>query len=66
VLQRNYGCPTGAQPNGSYDRVVVVVSVEHNLLVPGLFSGFFGNKTSPTLKSSSVFQLEPVPSSTCP
>ena len=66
VAQRNFGCPTPSQPNGSYDRVIVRVQVKHDLLVPGLFSQFFGNKTSPTITSDSVFQLEPVPTSTCP
>jgi Flp pilus assembly pilin Flp len=66
VSQRNYGCPTASQPNGSYDRVIVRVQIHHDLLVPGLFSQFFGNKTSPTITSDSVFQLEPVPTSTCP
>jgi TadE-like protein len=66
VNQRNYGCPTASQPNGSFDRVIVHVQIKHKLLVPGLFSQFFGNNIAPTLSSSSVFQLEPVPSTTCP
>jgi hypothetical protein len=66
VANRNYGCPTAGAPNGSYDRVIVRVQIQHDLLVPGLFSQFFGNKTSPTITSDSVFQLEPVPTSTCP
>jgi Flp pilus assembly protein TadG len=66
IANRNYGCPTASQPNGSYDRVIVRVQIKHDLLVPGLFSQFFGNKTSPTITSDSVFQLEPVPTSTCP
>jgi Flp pilus assembly protein TadG len=66
VGNRNFGCPTASQPNGSYDRVIVRVQIQHDLLVPGLFSQFFGNKTSPTITSDSVFQLEPVPTSTCP
>ena len=53
VAQRNYGCPTARQPNGTYDRVIVRVKVQHDLLVPGLFSQFFGNKTSPTITSDS-------------
>jgi Flp pilus assembly protein TadG len=66
VAQRNFGCPTSTAPNGTYDRVVVRVQIQHDLLVPGLFSQFFGNKTSPTITSDSVFQLEPVPTATCP
>jgi len=66
IANRNYGCPTASQPNGSYDRVIVRVQIKHDLLVPCLFSQFFGNKTSPTITSDSVFQLEPVPTSTCP
>jgi hypothetical protein len=66
VAQRNFGCPTASAPNGTYDRVVVRVKIQHDLLVPGLFSQFFGNKTSPTITSDSVFQLEPVPTATCP
>jgi Flp pilus assembly protein TadG len=66
VNTRNFGCPTASQPNGAYDRVIVRVKINHDLLVPGLFSQFFGNKTSPTITSDSVFQLEPVPTSTCP
>ena len=66
IADRNYGCPTTSNPNGVYDRVVVRVQIQHDLLVPGLFSQFFGNKSSPTITSDSVFQLEPVPTSTCP
>jgi Flp pilus assembly protein TadG len=66
VANRNYGCPTTGQPNGAYDRVVVRVKVQHGLLVPGLFSQFFGNNAAPTITSDSIFQLEPVPTSTCP
>jgi hypothetical protein len=66
VDQRNYGCPTTGHPNGVYDRVIVRVKVAHNLIVPGLFSKFFGGSSSPTLTSDSIFQLEPVPTSTCP
>jgi Flp pilus assembly protein TadG len=66
IANRNFGCPTASQPNGVYDRVIVRVKIKHDLLVPGLFSQFFGNKTSPTITSDSVFQLEPVPTSTCP
>jgi Flp pilus assembly protein TadG len=66
VENRNYGCPTAGQPNGAYDRVIVRVKVQHSLLVPGLFSQFFGNSTAPTITSDSIFQLEPVPTSTCP
>ena len=65
VAQRNFGCPTAAS-RGTYDQVIIHVQVKHKLLVPGLFSQFFGNKTSPTFTSDSVFQLEPVPTSTCP
>jgi Flp pilus assembly protein TadG len=66
IANRNYGCQTASQPNGQFDRVIVRVKIQHDLLVPGLFSQFFGNKTSPTITSDSVFQLEPVPTSTCP
>lgn len=59
VNTRNFGC------NAVYDRVIVRVKIDHDLLVPGLFSQFFGNKTSPTITSDSVFQLEPVPTSNC-
>lgn len=66
VAQRNFGCPPSGGGNAVYDRVIVRVQIHHDLLVPGLFSQFFGNKTSPTITSDSVFQLEPVPTSTCP
>jgi Flp pilus assembly protein TadG len=66
VSQRNYGCPTLSQPQGSFDRVIVHLEIKHKLLVPGMFASFFGGTVAPTLSSSSVFQLEPVPSSTCP
>jgi hypothetical protein len=39
--------------------------IRHELLVPGLFSVFFGNDSAPALSSTSVFQLEPVPTSSC-
>jgi Flp pilus assembly protein TadG len=61
VAQRNFGCA----PSNTFDRVVVRVQIQHDLLVPGLFSKFFGNKTSPTMTSDSVFQLEPVPTNQC-
>jgi hypothetical protein len=61
VNDREFGC------NGDgFSRVVVHVSLEHELLVPGLFGVFFGNDSSPQLSSSSVFQLEPVSSGACP
>jgi Flp pilus assembly protein TadG len=65
VNTRNFGCPQSSGGNPVYDRVIVRVKIDHDLLVPGLFSQFFGNKTSPTITSDSVFQLEPVPTSSC-
>ena len=64
VANRNFGCARNGQP-GTFDKVVVHVSVAHDLLVPALFKVFFGGNSSPALKSSSVFALEPVPSSSC-
>jgi len=61
VANRNFGCP----PKNTFDRVVVRVQIHHDLLVPGLFKQFFGNNTSPTITSDSVFQLEPVPTNQC-
>jgi hypothetical protein len=61
VDDRQFGCN-----NESFDRVVVHVWYEHKLVVPGMFSIFFGNDDSPQLSSTSVFQLEPVPSTACP
>jgi len=63
VSARHYGCAVNGVP-GTFDKVAVHVAVRHQLLVPGLFGVFFGNDT-PTLSTTSVFQLEPVPTSTC-
>lgn len=60
VANRNYGCG-GAQ----FDRVVVVVFVNKELVVPSLFGPLLGGD-APTVKSTSTFQLEPVPVSACP
>ena len=65
IANRNYGCPSNGQP-GTFDKVAVHVAIRHELLVPGLFKEFFGNDSAPTLSSTSVFQLEPVPTSSCP
>ncbi len=65
IADRKYGCPIPGQPT-TFDRVTVHVSIRHELLVSGLFSVFFGNDNAPTLSSTSVFQLEPVPTSSCP
>ncbi len=64
IANRNYGCPTSGAP-GTFDKVAVHVVIRHELLVPGLFSVFFGNDSAPALSSTSVFQLEPVPTSSC-
>ena len=64
VANRNYGCAVNGTP-GTFDKVAVHVAVRHELLVPGLFAVFFGNDNAPTLSTTSVFQLEPVPTSTC-
>lgn len=64
VSARNYGCPVNNQP-GTFDKVVVYVEAKHKLLVPGLFSVFFGNQSSPKFTSLAVYQLEPVPTNTC-
>ncbi len=64
VATRNFGCPKNGQP-GTFDQVVVRVVIKHKLLVPGLFAVFFGNTNTPTLSSSSVFQLEPVSATSC-
>ena len=64
VAQRNVGCPVNNQP-GTFDKVVVRVQVNHKLLVAGMFAKFFGNNSAPALTSSAVFQLEPVPTSSC-
>lgn len=64
VALRNYGCSTNGQP-GTYDKVVVHVAIEHKLVIPGLFSTFLGGSNTPTVSATSVFQLEPVPSTSC-
>jgi hypothetical protein len=61
VEDRQFGCD-----GDGFDRVVVRVSVQHELVVPALFGPFFGSDNAPGLKASSVFQLEPVPASSCP
>ncbi len=61
VTNRNFGCGQ----NGTFDKVVVRVTIAHNLIVGNLFKPFFGGSTSPTLTSTSVFALEPVPSTSC-
>jgi hypothetical protein len=61
VGDRQFGCN-----NEPFDRVVVRVWYERQLVVPGLFAIFFGNDDTPELSSTSVFQLEPVPSTACP
>ena len=58
VTSRNFGC------NGTFDKVVVHVEIRHKLLVPGIFSTILGSD-APKLTSSSVFNLEPVPSGSC-
>jgi hypothetical protein len=64
IANRNYGCAANGSP-GTFDKVAVHVSLRHELLVPGLFSVFFGNNVAPALSTTSVFQLEPVPTSSC-
>jgi TadE-like protein len=64
IASRNYGCPVNGTP-GTFDKVAVHVVVRHELLVPGLFAVFFGNDSAPALSTTSVFQLEPVPTSSC-
>jgi len=64
VTNRHYGCAVNGQP-GTFDKVVVYVEANHKLLVPGLFSIFFGNQSAPKFTSLAVFQLEPVPTNTC-
>jgi hypothetical protein len=64
VNARNYGCPVGNTP-GTFDKVIVLVQANHKLLVPGLFSVFFNNDSSPKFTAIAVFQLEPVSTNTC-
>jgi hypothetical protein len=64
LSQRHFGCAQNSQP-GTYDKVVVHVSIKHKLIIPGLFSGFLGGTNTPTVSATSVFQLEPVPSNSC-
>jgi len=64
VSQRSYGCPVNGQP-GNYDKVIVLVQANHKLLVPGLFSVFFNNDSSPKFNAVAVFQLEPVSTNNC-
>ncbi len=61
VASRNFGCGQ----NGTFDKVVVHVSIAHNLVVGSLFKTFFHGSSAPTLSSTSVFALEPVPSTSC-
>ena len=62
--QRHFGCAQNGQP-GTFDKVVVHVSIKHRLIIPGMFSVFLGGTNTPTVSSTSVFQLEPVPSTSC-
>jgi TadE-like protein len=62
VAIRKFGCPA---TGGVYDKVAVRVSIQHKLIIPGLFSVFFGNSNTPTISATSIFQLEPVPSTSC-
>ncbi len=62
---RHFGCPTASDPTGNYDKVIVLVQASHKLLVPGLFSVFFNNDSSPKFTAVAVFQLEPVSTSNC-
>jgi hypothetical protein len=64
IAQRNYGCPVNGQP-GTFDKVIVVVQANHKLLVPGLFSVFFNNDSTPKFNAIAVFQLEPVSTNSC-
>jgi Flp pilus assembly protein TadG len=64
ISARNYGCPVNGQP--TFDKVIVHVEAKHKLVVPGLFSVFFGNNSAPKFTSTAVFQLEPVSNNACP
>ncbi len=64
LADRHFGCTHGGVTD-PFDKVVVHVSINHKLLVPGMFKLFFGNNDAPALSSSAVFQLEPVPSNYC-
>ena len=60
VAQRHFGCPQGGSA-GTFDKVLVYITVNHKLLVPGLFSTFFANDSTPAFTAAAVFQLEPTP-----
>ena len=64
LADRQFGCPSVGNP-GSYDKVIIHINVQHKLLVPGLFSEFFGNSAAPSFTATAVFQLEPVPTTSC-
>ena len=64
INQRQFGCPSAGNP-GSYDKVIIHINVQHKLLVPGLFSPFFGDSANPSFTATAVFQLEPVPTTSC-
>jgi len=64
IAQRHFGCPTNGQP-GTYDKVIIHIVMQHKLLVPGLFSQFFGNSANPAFTATAVFQLEPVAAASC-
>ena len=64
VASRHFGCPQNGQP-GTFDKVLIFVTVNHKLLVPGLFSTFFNNDSTPAFTASAVFQLEPTPTTSC-
>jgi hypothetical protein len=64
VAARHFGCPVNGQP-GTYDKLIIHISMQHKLLVPGLFSEFFGNSANPAFTATAVFQLEPVAAASC-
>lgn len=64
VASREFGCPKNGNP-GIYDKVIIRVVARHKLLVPGLFSEFFGNDAAPAFTAVAVFQLEPSPHTSC-
>jgi hypothetical protein len=64
LIDRQFGCPSAGNP-GTYDKVIIHIDVQHKLLVPGLFSEFFGNSAAPSFTATAVFQLEPVPTTSC-
>jgi hypothetical protein len=64
VNTRQFGCPTNGQP-GKYDKLIIHIVMQHKLLVPGLFSEFFGNSANPAFTATAVFLLEPVSTGSC-